>query len=402
MKTPKANRKHIVFYGNRNVGKSSLMNSLIGQEISLVSEIKGTTTDVVSKAVELLPYGPVVFVDTGGIDDEGTLGSLRVEKTIKTLESADLALYVLDIAAGDFEIRLEEEFKKRKTPYIIVINKIDLVSKEYLDEVKDRFKSYENIVYASINDSESIANLKEVIIKKLQVLEEESTLIGDLVPYEGRVILVIPLDEAAPRGRLILPQVQVLRDCLDHGIKSYVVRDMELKSAIEDMEDVDLVITDSKAFKYVDSIIPREMKLTSFSILMARQKGDLGEFLKGIERLKELKCKANPKILVMESCSHNVTHDDIGRVKIPRLIENYLNKNVDFNFAMGNDFPEDLRDYDLVIHCGSCMLNRKTMVNRIRMCKEAGVPITNYGLVLAHGAGILDRAVEIFKTSSID
>lgn len=397
MKTPSANRKHIIFYGRRNVGKSSLMNELIGQEISLVSDIKGTTTDIVSKAVELIPIGPVVFVDTGGIDDKGSLGRLRVEKTMNTLESADLAIYVIDVEEiDDFEIQLEEEFKKRDTPYIIVVNKIDLISEERLEEIKKRLKPYKNILYTSLKYKESISRLKEAIIEKLSTLDEESTLIEDIVPYNGKVILVIPLDEAAPKGRLILPQVQLLRDCLDHGIKSYVVRDMELESALEDLDHIDLVITDSKAFKYVESIIPKDMNLTSFSIIMARQKGDLRELLKGIDRLEKLKDMPNPRILIMESCSHNISHDDIGRVKIPKVVQNYLGNNVEFNFAMGKDFPKDLDKYDLVIHCGSCMLNKKTMINRIRICKESNIPITNYGLVLAHGAGILKRSVEVF------
>lgn len=397
MKTPKANRKHIVFYGKRNAGKSSIMNSLIGQDISLVSDVKGTTTDVVSKAVELLPIGPLVFVDTGGIDDEGSLGILRVEKTKKTLESADFALYIVDMEEiDDFEIELEDEFIKRDIPYIIVVNKTDLVSKKRLDEIKDGLKPLNNIIFTSVKDEDSIVNLREILIDRLTSLEEDDTLIGDIVPYNGKVLLVIPLDDAAPKGRLILPQVQLLRDCLDHGIKSYVVRETELESAISDLKDIDLVITDSKIFKCVDSIIPKDMNLSSFSILMARQKGDIKEFINGIDRLKNLKDKDNPRILIMESCSHNLSHDDIGRVKIPRVIDRILENEVQYNFAMGNDFPKDLKDYDLVIHCGSCMLNKKTMINRIRMCKEAGVAISNYGMVLAYGAGILDRAVEMF------
>ena len=400
MKTPKANRKHIVFYGKRNAGKSSIMNRLIGQEISLVSDIKGTTTDIVSKAVELIPFGPVVFVDTGGIDDEGYLGGLRVEKTKKTLESADFAIYVIDIdEVESLKIEFEKEFIKRKIPYIIVINKIDLITEERLNEIKTKLKSlYKDmdIIYTSVRDEESIGNLKDILIKRLDTLDEDNTLIGDIVPYNGKIILVIPIDGEAPKGRLILPQVQLIRDCLDHGIKSYVVRDTELESAIMDLNPIDLVVTDSQIFKYVESKIPKDIHLTSFSILMARQKGDLSEFIDGIHRLKGLKDKANPRILIMESCSHNISHEDIGRVKIPRVINNYLGREVQFDFAMGNDFPKDLKDYDLIIHCGSCMLNKKTMGNRIRICKESEVPITNYGMVLAFGAGILNRAVDIF------
>ena len=402
MKTPNANRKHIIFYGKRNVGKSSLMNRLIGQEVSLVSDIKGTTTDTVSKAMELLPFGPVVFVDTGGIDDEGSLGELRVEKTRKTLDSADLAIYVLDIEevedAQDLEFELKEDFQLRKLPYILVINKTDLIAEERLVEIKARFKDlYKEIIFTSIEDEGSIAKLREAIVEKLEGLEEEESLIGDLIPYGGKVVLVVPLDKAAPKGRLILPQVQLIRDCLDHGIKSYVVRDTELESAISDLKDVDLVVTDSKVFKYVDQVITRDMKLTSFSIIMANQKGDLKEFAKGITRLKSLDQIDRPRVLIMESCSHNLSHEDIGRVKIPGLIDKLIAKEVVYDFAMGKDFPQDLEGYDLVIHCGSCMLNKKTMLNRIRLCREKGVPITNYGMVLAYGAGILDRAMEIFS-----
>ncbi|MDR7869305.1 MAG: [FeFe] hydrogenase H-cluster maturation GTPase HydF [Tissierellaceae bacterium] len=401
MNTPKANRKHIVFYGKRNAGKSSIMNGLIGQEISLVSEIKGTTTDTVSKAVELISFGPVVFVDTGGIDDEGLLGELRVEKTRKTLENADLAIYVIDIQdLEDIEFEMEKEFIKRDIPYIVVINKIDLISKDRLRKIEDRLEtSFGNkqVVFTSVKDNGSIENLRDKLIKRLEYLDEDDTLIGDIVPYNGKILMVVPLDKEAPKGRLILPQVQLIRDCLDHGIKSYVVRDTELRSAINDLEDIDLVVTDSQIFKYVESVIPQEISLTSFSILMARQKGDLKEFIYGIEKLKNLKSIGKPKILIMESCSHNVSHEDIGRVKIPRVVNNFLGKEIQYDFAMGNDFPQAINEYDLVIHCGSCMLNKKTMMNRIRMSKEAGVPITNYGMVLAHGAGILNRAVDVFK-----
>ena len=396
MKTPNANRKHIVFYGKINAGKSSIMNRLIGQEVSLVSHIKGTTTDTVSKGVELLPYGPVVFVDTGGLDDEGILGQLRVEKTRKTLEGADFAIYVIDIEDVDnLEFELKKEFDIRNIPYIIVINKIDLVSKEKLNEIKTRLESlHKDLVYISADKEESIDDLRDTLLKRLDILDEDDSLIGEIVPYGGKLLMVVPLDSAAPKGRLILPQVQLIRDCLDHGIKSYIVRDTELESAISDLKDIDLVVTDSKIFKYVDSIVPKDIKLSSFSIIMARQKGDLKEFINGIDRLRSLEYIEKAKILIIESCSHNLSHEDIGRVHIPKIINKTLGKEMAYDFAMGKDFPQDLKEYDLVIHCGSCMLNKKTMENRIRMCKETGVAITNYGMVLAYGAGILDRAVD--------
>lgn len=395
MKTPKANRKHIGFYGKRNAGKSSIMNAIIGQEISLVSEIKGTTTDPVSKAVELIPFGPVVFIDTGGIDDEGCLGELRVEKTIKTLEKIDFAIYVIEIDDIDnkYHEKFVKEFKKRDIPYIIVINKIDTVLEERLEEIKRKWNS---AVFISTKDNATISILKDELIKRLDVEKEEETLIGDIISYGGKVIMVVPIDGEAPKGRLILPQVQLIRDCLDYGIKSYVVRDTELASAIDELKDIDLVITDSKIFKEIDKIVPKSINLTSFSIIMARQKGDLSTFLNGIRTVERLKEKEIPKVLIMESCSHNTSHEDIGKEKIPALLTKYLGKKIDFNFRMGEDFPKDLETYDLVIHCGSCMLNKRTMENRIKICSDKGVPITNYGILLAYLTGILNRAVKVF------
>lgn len=380
------------------------MNALTGQDISLVSHVKGTTTDTVSKAVELLPFGPVVFVDTGGLDDEGDLGLLRVEKTKKTLDRADLALYLIDIqdirdGKKAFGITLENEFKVKNLPYLILVNKIDLIPTERLAEIKARLTHLfpnEEILYTSAKEEKSMKRLREALIKKLETFEEEASLVGGLLPYDSRMLMVVPLDSAAPKGRLILPQVQLLRDALDHGIKSFVVRDSELESALSEFPAVDLVVTDSQVFKEVERKLPAKMPLTSFSILMARQKGDIEAFLHGMEKLRDLKNKKDPSILIMESCSHNTSHEDIGSVKIPAIVNGMLKKEVQYDFALGHDFPENLRGYDLVIHCGSCMLTRKVMLNRIRACKDAGVPITNYGMVLAEGAGILDRATRIF------
>lgn len=399
--TPKANRKHIGFYGKRNAGKSSIMNSIIGQEISLVSEIKGTTTDPVSKSAEMIPFGPVVFIDTGGIDDKGQLGELRVKKTIKTLDKVDLAIYVMDIEDIDDEYYGEfvKELRKRNIPYMTVINKIDMVSGERLKEIKSIMineRKLENMAFVSVVYSDTISSLKNEIIKGLGSEKDEDTLIGDIISYGGKVIMVVPIDGEAPKGRLILPQVQLIRDCLDHGIKSYVVRDTELASAIEDLKDIDLVVTDSQAFKEVDKIVPKDISLTSFSIIMARQKGDLNIFVEGIKIIEGLKEKKKPKVLIMESCSHNTSHEDIGRVKIPKLLTKHLGREIDFRFRMGEDFPRDLESYDLVIHCGSCMLNKKTMETRMKICSDKGVPITNYGILLAYLTGILNRAVKVF------
>lgn len=395
--TPKGLRKHIGIYGKVNAGKSSIMNKLVGQEVSLVSEVKGTTTDPVSKVMELIGLGPVVFIDTAGIDDNSELGELRVEKSLGTLDKIDFGIFIM--AADEIELdsldNFKEEMKKRKTPYLAVINKIDLLSIDKLQELKKR-ETLKDAIFVSIKDLDTMGKLKSHLVTELQD-EADNTLIGDLVPYNGKVILVIPMDSEAPKGRLILPQVQVIRDCLDHGIKTYIVRDTELESSLDDIKDVDLVITDSQIFKKVQKIIPEDMKLTSFSILMARQKGDIQKLINGVKALERLNLIDNPKILIMESCSHNTSHEDIGRVKIPNLINKYLNKDIEFTFKMGQDFPKDIKEYDLVIHCGSCMFNRKTMLRRIDLCNEKGVSITNYGVVLAYLAGILDRATEFLE-----
>lgn len=392
--TPNANRKHIAIYGKRNSGKSSLLNAIIGQDISLVSSVKGTTTDPVSKAMELIPLGPVVFIDTAGLDDVGELGQLRVKRSLKILERTDFAIYVMDINDMDEEAYKESvrSFKKYNISYIHIINKIDTVSKDRLEEVRNKFN---DAIFVSASKEENILFLKDELIKRIEEGEKEIPIVGDLLPYNSKVIMVVPIDSEAPKGRIILPQVQLIRDCLDHGIKSYVVRDTELESALEDIKDVDLVVTDSQAFKRVSEIVPNHIKLTSFSILFARYKGEIGTFLEGISKIDKL--DENSKILISESCTHNHSHEDIGRVKIPRMLRQHTGKDLKFEFKMGHDFPEDLGEYDLVIHCGSCMLNRKTMLTRIDMCREKNVYITNYGVVLAYLTGILDRSVEIFK-----
>lgn len=398
--TPNANRKHIVLLGRRNAGKSSLMNAIIGQDVSIVSEIKGTTTDPVTKPMELLPFGPVVFIDTAGLDDEGPLGSLRVERTLKTLERTDFALYVMDAreAAGE---KGQEEFEALKTievslkhfriPYLLIFNKIDLVDEKALLKLRSK---YPEAAFVTTRDLSNIHPFKDLLIRHLSQDESEDTIVGDLVPAGGTVVLVVPIDSEAPKGRLILPQVQLLRDCLDHGIKSYVVRDTELQEALGELKRVDLVVTDSQVFHRVSPLVPDSIPLTSFSILFARYKGDMQAFLRGAEAVKAL--KDNSRVLISESCTHNHSHEDIGRVKIPKLLKQHTGKELAFEFKMGHDLPRDLTDYDLVIHCGSCMLNRKTMESRIALCEAAETPITNYGVVLALVSGILERSLSIF------
>ena len=391
--TPNSNRKHIAIYGKTNAGKSSLINCLLNQEVSLVSETRGTTTDPVSKAMELIPVGPVLFIDTAGLDDESKLGEIRVKKTLEVLKKTDIGLYVMDINDLDIENynEIKLRFKKYNIPYITVINKVDTASVEELNKVKEILK---NVIFLSSRTGEGIEKLKEELIKKIELEEEDSPLVGDLLPYNSKVILVVPIDSEAPKGRLILPQVQCIRDCLDHGIKSYVVRDTELESALEEIKDVDLVITDSQAFKNVDKIVPRNIKLTSFSILFARQKGDLDSFVQGAKKIEEL--NKDSKILISESCSHNISHEDIGRFKIPKMLNKYVGAELNYEFRVGSDFPEDIKKYDLIIHCGACMINRKTVINRIDYCKENNVAITNYGVVIAYLTGILKRTLSIY------
>ena len=391
--TPNANRKHIAIYGKTNAGKSSLINRFLGQEVSLVSETKGTTTDPVSKAMELIPVGPVLFIDTAGLDDKSELGEMRVKKTLDVLKKTDIAVYVMDINDLDIEKYKETQlkFKQYNIPYITVVNKIDTVNEECLKNIKENSK---DAIFLSSNTGEGIEILREELIKKIEQEESELPLVGDLLPYNSKVILVVPIDSEAPKGRLILPQVQCIRDCLDHGIKSYVVRDTELESALEEIKDVDLVITDSQAFKKVDKIVPKDIKLTSFSILFARQKGELDSFVEGANKIKEL--NKDSKILISESCSHNVSHEDIGRVKIPKMLNKYVGAELNYEFRVGSDFPEEIEKYDLIIHCGACMINRKTVLNRIDYCKEKNVAITNYGVVIAYLTGILERTLSVF------
>lgn len=392
--TPNSNRKHIGIYGNTNSGKSSLMNAILGQDISLVSNIEGTTTDPVQKAMELIPFGPVLLIDTAGLEDKTELGFKRIKKSYEFLKRVDFSLYVIDAKNPDLDTYKvwKREATKYNVEHIVVINKIDTVSDEEIDNLVKNFNDY---ALVSTKDKYGIDNLKNKIINNLENGEEEKPIVGDLLEYGSKVVLVVPIDSEAPKGRIILPQVQVIRDCLDHGIKTYVVRDTELEEAIKDLKDIDLVITDSQAFKDVDTILPKDLKLTSFSILFARQKGELDDFLEGTKKLDIL--KPNDKILICESCTHNISHEDIGRVKIPNMLRKIAGGDLNIDYMVGYDFKENLEDYDLVIHCGACMVNRKSVLNKINLCKEKNIPITNYGMVIAYFTGILERSVEIFK-----
>ncbi|CEP90145.1 GTP-binding protein [[Clostridium] sordellii] len=391
--TPNANRKHIGIYGNTNSGKSSLMNAILGQDISLVSSVEGTTTDPVQKAMELIPFGPILLIDTAGLEDKSELGEVRIKKSYDYLKRLDFSIYVID--GKNIDIETYKIWKKQANKYnighIVVINKIDTLNKDEINNIKNLF---ENPIFISVKENKGIDKLKEELIKSLEQEEEDKPIVGDLLPYGSKVVLVVPIDSEAPKGRIILPQVQVIRDCLDHGIKTYVVRDTELSQALTDLKDIDLVITDSQAFKEVESIIPSDMELTSFSILFARQKGEIRDFLEGTKKLDSL--KPGDKILICESCTHNVSHEDIGRVKIPNMLKKIAGGDLIIDYKVGYDFKENVEDYDLIIHCGACMVNRKSVLNKIDICKEKNVPITNYGMVIAYFTGILNRAVNIF------
>ncbi|MBO3443939.1 [FeFe] hydrogenase H-cluster maturation GTPase HydF [Clostridium sp. CCUG 7971] len=392
--TPNANRKHIGIYGNTNSGKSSLMNKILNQDISLVSNIEGTTTDPVQKAMELIPFGPVLLIDTAGLEDKSELGEIRIRKSFEFLKRLDFAIYVVDGENVDIDTYKiwKKEANKYNISHMVVINKLDKLS---YNEIENINKLFNRPLFISAKEDSNINKLKEDLIKSLEEDEKERPILGDVLPYGSNVVLVVPIDSEAPKGRIILPQVQVIRDCLDNGIKTYVVRDTELSEAINELNNIDLVITDSQAFKEVENIIPKDMKLTSFSILFARQKGELKDFFKGTEKLKDL--KVGDKVLICESCTHNISHEDIGRVKIPRMLKKMVGGDLDIEHKVGYDFREDVEKYDLIIHCGACMVNRKSIINKINICREKNVSITNYGMVIAYFTNILNRSVEIFK-----
>ncbi len=390
MKTLKSMRLHIGVFGRTNVGKSSLLNRVTNQEISIVSEIAGTTTDVVEKSMELLPVGPVTFLDTAGLDDETELGEKRIEKTMKIINRIDVAVVVCDYEGlDDYEKELIKKFDELKIPYLIVENKCDIKKVEIPD--------YKNVLYTSVKDDENLVfRFKDALVKLLpDDFVNSPKIVGDLVPPKSTVILVIPIDKEAPKGRIILPQVQTIRDLLDSDCLSYVVKETELKQAIENLKTPPaLVVTDSQAFKQVSEIVPEDIALTSFSILFARLKGDLDEFIKGAKAIENL--KDGDMVLILESCTHHAIEDDIGRVKIPNWLRKKTGKNLVIHNYAGHDFP-DLSDYKLVIHCGACMTNRREVLSRILIANQKNVPITNYGIVISYCLGILPRAVKIFE-----
>lgn len=394
MKSLKSMRLHIGVFGRTNVGKSSLLNKITNQEVSIVSDIAGTTTDVVEKSMELLPVGPVTFLDTAGLDDETELSVQRIEKTMKVVNRIDVAVVVCDFnGIGKFENDLIEKFKELKIPYLIVVNKCDLAPKSFHIDLKPELS---NIIYTSVKKDEKIVfKFKEALVNLLpEDFVNSPKIVGDLVPAKSTVMLVIPIDKEAPKGRIILPQVQTLRDLLDNNCLSYVVKESELKDALDNLKTPPaLVVTDSQAFKKVSEIVPENVSLTSFSILFARLKGDLDEFVNGARAIENL--KDGDMVLILESCTHHAIEDDIGRVKIPNLLRKKTGKNLVIHNYAGHDFP-DIKDYKLIIHCGACMTNRREVLSRVLIANQNNVPITNYGVVISYCLGILPRAIKIF------
>ena len=411
--TPSSERIHIGFFGMRNAGKSSLVNAVTGQELAVVSEVAGTTTDPVKKAMELLPLGPVVIIDTPGLDDEGALGELRVQKTQAMLKEVNLAVVVADVGIG---LQAEDEelialLEKQKVPYIIAMNKVDLqegyeneempvrAEEELVSDepwiVPEQRNLKEKILYVSAMTDYNINLLKNKIAALGKTQLTERRLIGDLIEPGDVIVLVVPIDESAPKGRLILPQQQTIRDILDAGAISVVCKDKELAETLAKLgTKPKLVITDSQAFGKVSAIVPENILLTSFSILFARYKGNLELLVNGAKTLDAL--KDGDCILMAEGCTHHRQCGDIGSVKIPALIKKYTGKTIDFAFCSGNEFPEDLEKYALVVHCGGCTLTEHMMQGRLRDCGDKQVPVTNYGMAIAHMNGILERSMKPF------
>lgn len=396
--TPMSERVHIGFFGKRNAGKSSVMNAVTGQDIAVVSDVMGTTTDPVYKSMELLPLGPVVMMDTPGIDDEGELGALRVRKSYQVLNKTDVAVLVIDGTAGisPEDEALLERIRRKKIPYLVVLNKIDLTAEEKGRQIREELGLSESgFVPVSASDGSGIRELKEKIAAAARAEEPEKYIVRDLVSPSDFVILVVPIDKAAPKGRLILPQQQTIRDLLDGNAVSVVVKETELGQTLGQLgKKPALVITDSQAFGQVSRDVPEDILLTSFSILFARYKGNLESAVKGVTALDRL--EDGDTILISEGCTHHRQCDDIGTVKIPKWIREYTGKEIRIETTSGTEFPDELGKYRLIVHCGGCMLNEREMKYRLSCAQDQGVPMTNYGILIAYVKGILKRSVEVF------
>lgn len=394
--TPSSERVHIGIFGKRNAGKSSLINAITGQNLAIVSEAKGTTTDPVYKAMELLPLGPVMIIDTPGIDDEGVLGSLRIQKAYQVLNKTDIALVIIDAAVGPSaeDLRLIKRINAKKIPLLIVINKCETIN-------EDKKTAYQallpnrKLLFVSAEQQLNIFELKEAIAQTVPADENKAQIVADLLSPSDFVVLVVPIDSAAPKGRLILPQQQTIRDILEADAAAIVVKENELTNTLQNLgKRPKLVITDSQVFKKVAAETPADILLTSFSILFARYKGNLQTAVQGVTALKNL--EDGDKILVGEGCTHHRQCDDIGTVKLPRWIKEYTGKNPEFIFTSGTEFPLDLSPYKMIIHCGACMLNEREMQYRIKCAADQNIPFTNYGITIAYINGILKRTVEPF------
>ncbi|MBE6601934.1 MAG: [FeFe] hydrogenase H-cluster maturation GTPase HydF [Ruminococcaceae bacterium] len=387
--TPRAERLHIGFFGMRNAGKSSLVNALTGQSLSVVSDIKGTTTDPVKKSMELLPLGPVVIIDTPGLDDEGELGELRVKKALEALTATDIAVLVVDASEGlgETDLNLKKELQTRKIPFLVAFNKSDLCKKEALVD--------DNELYVSAKSGEGVEELKNRLGAFAKSLKNPNYVVRDLLSKNDVVVLVTPIDEAAPKGRLILPQQMVLRDILDAHATAVVCQDTELCETLASLaKKPRMVITDSQVFGKVAKDTPRDVPLTSFSILMARYKGDLATQVKGFSALKAL--RDGDRVLIAEGCTHHRQCNDIGTVKMPKWIEDFTKVKPTYRFTSGGEFPTDLSEYRVIVHCGGCMLNEAAMKHRVASAVAQAVPIVNYGIAIAGMHGILARSLELF------
>ncbi len=402
MKKGKEIRPHIGIFGRRNSGKSSLINAMAGQEVSIVSDVAGTTTDPVSKNMEIGGLGAVVLIDTAGIDDEGMLGEKRIARSREVIKTIDLAiLLITENNLGDFEFGLIEEFNKLDVPYFIVNNKSDLqtVSAELIAKTETELQTIV-IDFSALNKAGIEPLVKQMRSFLPETAWKPGTLVGDLISYGDTVLLITPIDIEAPEGRLILPQVQVIRDVLDHDGVVAICKEREVDSYFKRMQPKPkLVITDSQVFLKADASIPQEIPLTSFSIVLARQKGDFQHYIKGTPKIAEL--KDGDRILILESCSHHVSCDDIGRVKIPRWLSNFTGKKLDYDVVAGlNQVPRYIHDYALVVQCGGCMITRRQLVNRLKPAIDAGIPVTNYGMAIAYIHGIYDRAIKPFLNTA--
>ena len=396
--TPASERVHIGFFGRRNAGKSSVMNAVTGQDLAVVSDVRGTTTDPVYKSMELLPLGPVVMMDTPGIDDEGELGALRVRKSYQVLNKTDVAVLVIDGGVGvtPEDKALLKQIREKKIPYVIAVNKKELAAPDALEKIVDELSSEEGqIIAVSAATGEGIDELKEQIAAAADTEEPERYIVRDLLKPSDVAVLVVPIDKAAPKGRLILPQQQTIRDILEADAVSVVVKETELKNVLGQFQNKPkMVITDSQAFEKVAADTPEDILLTSFSILFARYKGDLAAVVKGVTSLDTL--EDGDTILISEGCTHHRQCDDIGTVKLPRWIREYTGKEIRIETTSGTEFPDDLTKYKMIVHCGGCMLNEREMKYRLKCAEDQGVPMTNYGITIAYMKGILKRSVEVF------